>query len=398
MGKRTLRRKGGKLLGQGNNTCVYDPPVKCAGVAIPPNTVSRIVPNESVDAVKQDAVREAVKTIPEFKDNFNFYVSKCDNPSFSAEDLEVPCDVGALKGKINPGSASVQNLYTPKQDGDINKGVYDENGDLESNTLIKDEKRTIASLQAFLHAVVGLNSLDVQVFHADAHIGNISWVGDNIVLHDWEKATISDTQFWKSLSNADDNGWGGIIGTAKAIREASDTGDTNGELIARDLLYDAERWQDLTEFLQWRDALILLHSTDVSDRYAAGKELPISVAAAFRCWDLFSIIPVLAQMFAYTPLDDHPIYLKIRSNARIYWREIREALEKPIPNRDEFLKSITVRLHTIIDEAYATSGASRTRRRSGRSYRQRSTRRLASNTRKPSSRRNSSYPPKKSSP
>jgi len=390
--KKTVRRKkGGRVLGQGNNTCVYEPPVKCDGVDVPPNTVSRIVPMNSVDAVSQDAVREAVKTIPEFKDNFNFYVSKCDKPNFSAEDLEIPCNVEALSGKIKVGVVDLQNLYTPKQDGDINKFDVDANGMVTSNTLVKPDI-TLRALQKFLHAIVALNSIDAQVFHADGHVGNISWVGDNIVLHDWEKATVSDNKFWKSLSSPADSGWGGVVGTAKAIREASEVAeatysDVNGELIARGALDDSLRWEELQGHLQWRDALILLHNTEITDRYAPGKELPISVAAAFRCWDLFSIIPILNQMFGDTPLERNPTYVKIRRNVQKYWLEIRETFETPIPDRDVFLKSITTRLHEIIDEAYATSGASRTRRRNGRSYRKHSSRRRALNTLKLSSQR-----------
>jgi hypothetical protein len=397
MGKKTAKRKrGGKLLASGNNTCVYDPPIKCDGVEVPPNTVSRIVPKNSVDSVKQDAVKQAVKKIPEYKDNFNFYVSKCDKPNFSAEDIQKPC---SINDKIRLGVSDLQNLYTPKQDGDINEYIKDADGNIVDNRLIKSPEMTLSALKNFLHAIVALNSSAVQVFHADGHVGNISWIRDKIVLHDWEKTTIGDIQFWKALSSMSGE-WGPIIGTSKMIRDArarsaeklgKDEDDVTTDEINSELGYegmiDSERWQDLaTNYPHWQDPVVLLHDTEMSDRYAAGKECPIRIAAVFRCWDLFSIIRIIQFMFAGTVLQDHPTYIKIRTGIRSRWAEINEALNNPISDREGFLKSITTRFHEIIDDAYA-SGGSRTRRQIGRSYQKRSSQLRALNIPKPSSRR-----------
>jgi hypothetical protein len=185
--------EGGDLLSSGSNTCVYNPPIECAdGSEIPENHVSRIVPSNSIEPKVQERVKKRIfKMNQEYLRHFNFATKIC-KAKFKPEDIAIPCNVEALKGKINVGESELINILTPIQESDINK---------KDGSLFKSLDITIEELRHFLHALVEMNSYAIQVFHIDAHLGNFSWKGDNIVLHDWEKAKTGDNNMLNYLIN-----------------------------------------------------------------------------------------------------------------------------------------------------------------------------------------------------
>jgi len=185
------RKRGGVRIGQGTETCVYKPPIACKdGRAIPPNTVSRII-KSSDELVKQTQVKEALKRInPKWLSYFNLFVDSCRPVNFKPEDLTIPCD----NIKLDVGDVDVVNLFTTVQDHDILN---------PDGTLFKDAATTHEAMKNLLHAVIELNSQQVQVFHRDAHYGNIAWMGNKLVLHDWGFAVVGDKQMLDSLSISD---------------------------------------------------------------------------------------------------------------------------------------------------------------------------------------------------
>ena len=334
------KKKGGKFLASGNNTCVFDPPVKCKdGDAPPANTVSRIVPVYSLDLGQQIRVKEAFKNLEtRYEKNFNLFLDSCE-PEFTKEDEFEKCNVKEINEDMSLG---LTNIITQKQDGDVNN---------------ENPERTLAALQEFFKAVIDMNSYRVQVFHADGHQGNISWIGPDIVLHDWEKSQVGDIEFWKSLSGGD---WGNIIGVADYSKTVSEYPD--------DMIDRINRLKELRTFVQWVYPVdLLLYKTVLTDGWKAGRPIPAIIEVGFRFWDILSIIPVIRVIFQKTSVEEHPIIKKIESQIKEYWKVLEKQLVGgailPPDKKVATLIRVTETLKTIVDQAYSTKGASRTRKK-----------------------------------
>jgi len=263
MGKIIKRKKGGAFLASGNNTCVYRPPVECTdGSEIPAGHVSRIVPDDSIEPDVQKAIKAKFSRMDaKYTKHFNLATKVC-KAKFKEVDLTRECEVGGLQGRIKVGDTKLWNLLTPSQESDLIT---------PDGTLYKDAKTTMAALNVFLRAIVEMNSYSVQVFHTDAHQGNVSWKGDIIVLHDWEKCKIGDTEQLKTINGT------GIY----------------------DILITKRSNPRLFEYEHWRYILLSLSVIDSmgKDYLPNHKSLHFAHQIWFRFWDLFSILSPLAEMF-----------------------------------------------------------------------------------------------------
>jgi hypothetical protein len=72
------------------------------------------------------------------------------------------------------------NLITPKQGDDLYKTG-------------KPASILIPALKPLCRAILLLNSVDV--IHSDLHTGNVAWMGDKLVVHDWGRATTTRGDF-----------------------------------------------------------------------------------------------------------------------------------------------------------------------------------------------------------
>lgn len=178
-----MARVGGEFLAQGADTCVYDPPVACEGdpTPAPPGHVSRIVKSGEGEVATQTAIRAKVveleKTYPNQLAPFvNLATSHC-TPEFKKTDIK---NARGRSCSIHPAlqtegvKDAFDNLITPKQGEDLFK----------TN---KSPSTFIPALRKLFRAILLLNSADV--VHSDLHTGNIAWMGDKLVVHDWGRAT-----------------------------------------------------------------------------------------------------------------------------------------------------------------------------------------------------------------
>jgi hypothetical protein len=163
------------------------------GVPPPGDYVSRVtnkVTDDGNELTNQQEVREAIDRVQEkypdqdIKKYFNVAVATC-MPIFREEDIystrrypgETPRTCKANNNEIStPGIQPDKiNFITPIQDEDIARNTH-------------PIPETTAELQKLFHAVAYLNNENV--IHTDAHFGNIAWMGDHIVMHDWGRAAI----------------------------------------------------------------------------------------------------------------------------------------------------------------------------------------------------------------
>jgi hypothetical protein len=189
-------RRGGAFLAQGADTCVYAPAVGCAPgtqtpADIPPgNYVSRITDKVTPDGnelANQGEVKQAIRRIQEkhpdqeIEKFFNVAVATC-TPLFKVSDImgaprfagdePIRCDnMVAMPGVM----ADKVNFITTRQDEDVGRSR-------------RPKPVVRAQLRKLFHAVAYLN--DENVVHTDAHFGNIAWMGDRIVMHDWGRAAV----------------------------------------------------------------------------------------------------------------------------------------------------------------------------------------------------------------
>ena len=180
--------EGGHFLTSGAETCVFTPPVKCAQGPTPVGDfVSRIVENNDIETDNQKLAKKSISNAMEkgkgdpqvdkwlggrpLSAYFNFAVGTC-HPAFSPEDMVKEdgspheCKLPIKLGKTE----EVMNLLTPRQDADVRNMTH-------------SSEDTIIELRKFIHAVILFNNEGT--IHADAHFGNIAWMSDHIVLHDW---------------------------------------------------------------------------------------------------------------------------------------------------------------------------------------------------------------------
>lgn len=184
-------KKGGKVLGVGVDTCVYEPVVQCADKPTPTGDyVSRLTRRknrkwynlETLDkseAEKQDVIRKLVQD----KTHINLAQDKC-TPNLTDEDTEGDefCDIRELN---TPGvKSNFDNLITPKQGKDVVN---------RDNELSKSKEETRAQLPSIVKTAFMLNQLGI--VHGDLHFENIAWMGDKLVIHDWGRSAVNFDDF-----------------------------------------------------------------------------------------------------------------------------------------------------------------------------------------------------------
>lgn len=335
--KTRSKMDGGELIGSGNNTCVYNPPIECVDNSeIPAGHVSRIVPSDSIEPAVQAQIQAAFKNMnPKYLKHFNLATKIC-KAKFKQTDLDPKqCKVAKLSDIIKVGDTDLINMLTPIQESDINKS---------NGKLYKNVETTNAALIEFLHALVEMNSYSVQVFHTDAHLGNFSWKGDSVVLHDWEKCNIGDKNLLNHTNGSEEKSWQ-IFGF---------------ERIGYERMY-------LSPFPGWN--LILRAINGSFDKYMFSfpnldpRIMHITHEIFFRFWDLFSIAPSLNMVYLNAEIAKPKIINDIIDNALNYFIDLfHDEYEMAIgikradlDDKKTKLDKITNRLHAIIDAATAAA-------------------------------------------
>jgi hypothetical protein len=166
--------------------------------------VSRVTNKKTEDGeetVNQQEVKEAIHRIQEkYPDKeiekfFNVAAATC-TPVFKESDLlsvprfagDVPRSCKAHNNAIStPGVQHDKvNFITPIQDEDLSRNKH-------------PIAETLPKFQKLFHAVAYLNNENV--VHTDAHLGNIAWMGDRIVMHDWGRAAVGIKGFKKFIEH-----------------------------------------------------------------------------------------------------------------------------------------------------------------------------------------------------
>jgi len=324
--------RAGALIGNGNNTCVYNPPVECAdGTAIPAGHISRIVPADSIEPDVQTRIKAAFRNMdPQYLKHFNLATKIC-RAKFKASDLANPCPVASLWGAVQVGSSDLINMLTPVQESDINTK--------ETLALYKDLETTNAGFRDFLHAIVEMNSESVQVFHSDSHIGNVSWKGTTIVLHDWEKSMIGDARLLADINGSTPDSWR-LLGFRP----------------------DSQQRAYLNDFPCWKYPLLAMTIFDGYYRPFEHMHLRFTHRVFFRFWDLLALGVSLRQMYHFANVEE-PVYIKkIMSTAMDYFFDsFRTSLgnEPSAVEAKVKLNEITAGIHKIIDAGFDDSNSDR---------------------------------------
>lgn len=180
---------GGAFLAKGAYTCVYDPPVACDDDTPVPQgaLVSRIVTAHEGEDKIQNAVREKVavleKTYPgQIAQYINISVAAC-TPKLKQSDIKnsrgESCTIKPQLQTVGVKDEFV-NLITPRQGLDLDRT------DAPMQILIP-------ALRNLFRAILLLNANDI--VHADTHAGNVAWMGDRLVLHDWGMGVTTRNDF-----------------------------------------------------------------------------------------------------------------------------------------------------------------------------------------------------------
>lgn len=319
--------KGGLLIGNGNNTCVYNPPVDCTDDSpIPPNHVSRIVHPDSVEPDIQTQIKAALAHMdPKYLKHFNLATKIC-RAKFKPEDLAEPCSVEALQHLVKSGPTNLINILTPIQDSDINRKT--------DGKFYKSPRVTKAGFKNFLHALVEMNSYSVQVFHTDAHIGNVSWKGPDIVLHDWEKCHVGDENLLANINGSKPTSWN-LLGFRPEVGERA----------------------YLMEYPCWKIPLVAMGIFDMYQR--RHDTLQLTHEIYFRFWDLFSIATPLRQMYIIANTPEPPFAIRIMKESMDYFfdkfMDAYSEYPRPVLSaqaKKARLDEITNHIHEIIDAAF----------------------------------------------
>lgn len=183
--------RGGLLIAQGADTCVFDPVVDCTQPlkSLPPGDyVSRLVRKDDREVANQTEVKKAIARIQaKFPDKdiasqFNVATAIC-VPQLKPEELKDKngryCTARQRRlDAVSTGWIDYKNLITPKQEKDL--------ADLPTDFVLQ-------TLPKLLHAIAYLNNENV--IHTDAHARNIAKMGDHLVLHDWGRVVIGVKAF-----------------------------------------------------------------------------------------------------------------------------------------------------------------------------------------------------------
>ena len=200
--------RGGAFLAQGADTCVYDPPVACAikskepaDMRVPGKYISRVTDTITADGderLNQKIVKDAIHRIQlkypdkEIEKFFNLAAAVC-TPRFVMEDIfraprfegDQPISCGAQTVEPDLGiNKDKVNFITLRQEEDLSRNKH-------------PKPETLSALRKLFHAVAYLN--DENVVHTDAHFGNIAWMGDRLVMHDWGRAIVGADGFRKYI-------------------------------------------------------------------------------------------------------------------------------------------------------------------------------------------------------
>ena len=200
-------RRGGYILAEGADTCVFKPKVDCEpgteSAPIPPGEyVSRIVDVSEREHKRQREVKEIVdestvflNKLPvatgylgdrPFSSYFNFAVAWC-TPKFKPEDFKDNAGQDASCKLITPDEnpSYMANMITPEQGDDLKR--------LEVTPGLMVELERLFHAAAYL-AVAG-------IVHFDLHFGNIAVIDDHLVMHDWGRVVITEREFFHGLNN-----------------------------------------------------------------------------------------------------------------------------------------------------------------------------------------------------
>lgn len=198
-----MKKKGGVILGQGADTCVFSPKVSCSTDTedITGETqgefVSRIVLAQSREHILQQDAFEIIKqdlaavNRPDLMKFFLFGASYCQPKTTDGDFKGTACKFKDSQGNIQrsiatPIDANSQayiNIVTPKYDKDIEK----------AGVLTESQQKTRKGIYDLMTTLTYINNSDNIVIHFDAHFGNIGWKGDQIILTDWGRVKFNNT-------------------------------------------------------------------------------------------------------------------------------------------------------------------------------------------------------------
>jgi hypothetical protein len=199
--------KGGAFIAQGASTCVFYPRVACKrgtkvphGILPPGNYVSRLITVDNQELEIQMEIGVIIKQIQELYpdvrilDYMNFAISYCEPLLREDELLSARGNYCKLRNKPALDNVEIQkdyiNLITPKQKKDIRiprivNGVIQV--DPQTGRTIYDLAEPFdVTIKALYRTTIAAATLNGEgMVHFDTHIGNLAWLGNNIVLHDW---------------------------------------------------------------------------------------------------------------------------------------------------------------------------------------------------------------------
>lgn len=195
-------KKGGEFIAEGEDTCVYDPPLACTGQPRTPSGkyVSRVVKVEEgrePETRIQESIRNILKNVEaqhpgKVANYFNLMESSCKAFKIGPTDLwnkktSKRCTrdpLLQLTGEVTP-DAGLENIITPIQGETV--VVYRN----QTWQLSRSAEKTAAALKNLLIALV---YVDGAFIHNDAHGKNLAWMPDGrIVMFDWGRSFLYDT-------------------------------------------------------------------------------------------------------------------------------------------------------------------------------------------------------------
>jgi hypothetical protein len=198
-------KNGGEYIGQGADTCVYDPPLKCIGRPEYPSHkyVSRVMPEPGESEIQykiKEVIRKYETAHPgKVSKYFNLMIDACS--IFEVKDTDVRNSKSGKKCSHHeelkqPGiiDAGYENVITPKQTETVI--IRDTDGQTK---LYKSAPETAKALYGLLMALVYCRG---EFVHADAHGKNIAWMPEgHIVLFDWGRAATTTEQLERLINS-----------------------------------------------------------------------------------------------------------------------------------------------------------------------------------------------------
>lgn len=187
--------KAGAFVASGQDTCVYDPPLKCVDSMpeLPPGThVSRVILSTDREVSNQMDVKQVIDQVEAehpgmIAKYFNLMTDHCNSFEVTPEDVSNQkgegCEV--LTSLKRPGvKKGYTNIRTPKQLENIVIG----DKKTRSERLSRPADVTARALYPLMKALAYIRG---RFIHTDAHRENIAWMPDGrLVLFDWGRASI----------------------------------------------------------------------------------------------------------------------------------------------------------------------------------------------------------------